>query len=37
LKVGFSVRFLRGEFPEQTVGADVAGIMLKSSSVSQAG
>ena len=31
------MRFLRGEFPEQTVGADVAGIMLKGGSVGQAG
>jgi hypothetical protein len=37
LKVGFGVRFLRGEFPKQTVGADMAGIMLNGSSVGQAG
>jgi hypothetical protein len=37
LKVGFGVRFLRGEFPKQAVGADVAGIVLKGSSIGQAG
>jgi hypothetical protein len=37
LKVGFSVRFLRGEFSEEAVGADVAGIVLKGGSVGQAG
>ena len=37
LKVGFSVRFLRGEFSEEAVGADVAGIVLKGSSIGQSG
>jgi hypothetical protein len=37
LKVGFGVRFLRGEFSEQAVGADVAGIVLKGSSIGQSG
>ena len=37
LKMGFGVRFLRSEFAEESVGADVASVVLEGGAIGQAG